>query len=1122
MGHYGVLQVYRPGGILNASGTPNFLRDLSGLVYQAQWVDNMQGGLDKAAFDCRMEYEDTLDLVFGNWITWGCLGAVLSSNGSPGDGSVTVTDLLNYQIPTLYDSNGNASQNRDLRTGDLVILTDGANAELFKVSAISGHGPTWTVTLGYAWGNVQVRTATTLFADAAASSSTIDVTSGALTNGDNIAIGSDSYTVSSVTQKNKNGQAYWHVGISPSTVQSYSAGTPISKAGAGSTTFDVETAGGSGNAGLSNGQAIWLDSGGPNEEQAQIQTVSGQKRITLQNPLAKGHGGGAPILFKMASTLSNSYASGQARLIRVEYQGYIQNRIHSTLRPSQFSIVSMGFFNRYNYLIDSSTVQDKSADEQMRYDLASYASTVPGIIVNNATPGEFLATATGNLVNIQATDQTFVELIDTILRQENGSSTDIQYAVWVGQDRIVRHLPIATNPNSIDFVSKGHTYKTPTYYISLQDGSGGLDPSMPVYGDTINSVQTTDMDGTNLMNAAIVTGTTNPDGSHRGTDANSTTLAQSYAHTGPNSLQMIVTSIPSSWQPLNGQSGLYILAGRGSSAQGVQPFVSFSGDTITLGSAFNKDFPLGTNVELCTELTGSHSSGDQTFTVKNAGPFSSGQEITFTPTGATEESLTIQTIDYGSNKITTTTACKKNHAANDVACLASNGSGSGPRIIVELTKSILDFGWFEGTLNSQDIYDEKKLAEWAGQQLKVTAWPVVNAQVQLSTTAARINGRDLVYIGPFKDGSTMIQNVIRVQYNATAADQNVAATLDLGVLRSTASTVIRQIAKERVKRHRYKTPRLQGGRNGHAGGLTVNQSAANQATIDAGSVIYLGNVYPVPAATITLAEGESRWGVSCGPAIASPAIVELPYRNWNGRKVYSHSNVYQIQENGDQPQVIDSFTGIPLYKIKVRNGNVVGVEPLFDTVGTDLTKMPNPSYASGPTLSGAGATAYTFGTNPNASDIAVSGTITNFPTDGATHEAKLYVRTSGSPAGFSHKATWKCPGLPQPTASQAFSIIVKGLDLGETIDFGLSFNGVNGESPITVIVSSYSNGTAPPFTTMPLQNLATVPTPGSSTPSPINANGTLGFCAAASAGVNNRLWVYDSVSGWQPVTLEGP
>jgi hypothetical protein len=94
-----------------------------------------------------------------------------------------------------------------------------------------------------------------------------------------------------------------------------------------------------------------------------------------------------------------------------------------------------------------------------------------------------------------------------------------------------------------------------------------------------------------------------------------------------------------------------------------------------------------------------------------------------------------------------------------------------------------------------------------------------------------------------------------------------------------------------------------------------------------------------------------------------------------------------------------------------------------------------------------------------ACDIAVSGTVTNFPTDNATSEMKVYVRTHGTTA-WSHKLTLPIIGLPQPSTSQPLSFVLHGIPAGETIDIGLSVDGLAGESPITTIQSAYATPTA--------------------------------------------------------------
>jgi hypothetical protein len=1007
---------------VNALGTPNFLRDLSLQCYQASWTEIMQGGLDKAQFDCRISYEDKHDIVAGNLIIFGCYGAQLNANAHLGDGSLHVVGLANVQCPSV----------KDLIVGDLVLLSDGTNSEMFIVKSIAWGGSDWVVGLNPAWANVQIATQTTLAKDAAQGASQIQVVSGnGLSAGQHIVIGPDAYTI---------GGGYGGgttVPISGGLSSSYGTGTPISLAAAGATTIYVDTA-----QGLPTG-SIWLDSGTTNAEGATVNSKPNRDGnvgypLVLSGAISNAHGGGAPVIFQMNNTLLNAYAVGQAVLVRVLYQGFITQRIHSTARPIQFSIAAQGYFARYQNILSSSTVQEQDAAAMMKRDLASYGSTLPEIIVNDTQAGNWLASSNAIKINLQETDATLMQVIDDILRQENGSSIDVQYAVWVAQDRQVRHLPIATAPPYTSWKVKGHTYSTPTYHLTLSDFDG----------DTIASLQTTDEDMTALMNAAVVTGTNAPQGS-KARNSNSTTLAQNYS---PPALSCVVTAVPSTW-PSSG-SGLYIVINIGTGAGCVATYRGYQGTTVNFGQigVSHGTEPLGSPVELVTELVNAVGPGKNSFQVQNANIFSSGQQITLTPTGATEESLTINSINYSSGVIVTTTATHKNHGANDIAKLASNGSGTGPRILVEQVDSIKQFGWWEGTLSSIDIYDETRLAQWASRQLSVLAWPKVASQMVLTNTACRISGRDLVQISGFADNSTLVQNVQKVQYTATAADMNISATVDMGILYKTSAQVMQEIAKEHAQRIKYHIPQHHSQQQGMVHGHQINQSDINQVTIDAGTVKVNGQVYQIPSLTTAVPDGESRWGASCGPGVVTPAIVEMPYRLWNNRKVYANL-IYTIDQQGDAPQLYSQFSGVPLWKIQSANGVIVGWEPLFTQKGVGLSELPSSSTPAAPVVSG--VTQNTVQQSNNiAGDLTVSGTVTNFPTDGACHSLKFYIRTAGT-TNWSHKYTLKATGLPQPSTSQPFTVVLHGLPLGESIDVGVSSYSDNLESTITVILSAY-------------------------------------------------------------------
>jgi len=1066
LGWYSTLQIYAPGGeinpvtqnfsngLVNVSGTPNLLRDCSYDCYQAQWTDLMQGGLDAAEFDLRLKYEDTTDFVFGNWVVFGCLGASLTSNASSGDSSLIVSNLYNQQALAAD------RQVKDLNNGDLIIVSDGTNAEMFVVNNITGpSGGHWTVNLSAAWNTVQIEQQTKLVNEVSSGASSVLVynktapNGHVLSNGDSIAIGNDGYTVSSITGPGADGNFTLH--LSGTTSQSYSKNTPVSAAGPGATTIFCTTT-----SGVPSGNQIWMDSG---RTFVDARTITGKvlhQGLTLSSGLTNAHGAGAPVLFKMNNTLQNNYAGGfdshglaKTRITRVQYQGYLTQRIHSTQILDQFSFKAQGFFARYNSVMDSSTVQNEDAAQQMKRDLASYASTIPGIIVNDTQAGAWLASANTIKVNVQETDSQFTQLIDTILRQENGNSLNVQYAVWVGPDRIVRHLPIATSPAYTKYVTGGHTYSTPTYYLALSDASSGS--QNPTFGDTIASIQTTDEDGTSLINAAIVTGTTAPNGSGV-YNANTTTLAQT-AHVGDTHL--VVTSVPSTWPA--SATGLKL---RFKNISGAYPdYINHTGTTVQLSPGLATQLNIGQDVELITHLTSPSSAGDQLFHVGNTVIFSSGQQVTFDPTG-TDETLTIQSMNPGAKTITTTTAAKHPHTS--AVCLAANGSGQGPRILVEQLDSIYGgvddngnryggFGWFEGTLSSEDIYDEKRLAEWAAKQLSITAWPLVNCQVQLNNSSARLSGRDLVQIEGFTGVyPNLVQNVSSIQYNATAADANISGTLNLGILHSTVGSVIKDIAKERTHKVKYKMPAHHGNQDCHVHGHAIAQADLQSIAIDAGTVQLNGQTYQIPALTTAVPDGESRWGASCGPGVASPAIVEMPNRLWNGRKVYAHGSTWTIDQAGDAPQQVDTFSGIPLWKVKAVNGGIVGWEPLFQTRGVKLEHLPSSSVPPAPNVTGFSPTLTAAG-NGISGDIALSGTVNNFPTDGATAEVKFYVRTNGT-TPWHHAKTYRVSGLPQPSISQAITTVLQGVPMGQSIDIGMTFDGFNGEGTATVLASNFT------------------------------------------------------------------
>lgn len=263
--------------------------------------------------------------------------------------------------------------------------------------------------------------------------------------------------------------------------------------------------------------------------------------------------------------LANSYdpfnAAGPsgARVARLAYQGYIDSRQHITDRSYQTALVCQGHFNRYGFVIGdsavggtvtsttltaASAVGDTTINVASTVDIIagtglvldggeagepatvdsvlglvvtltaaltkihangatvsvgssgdgaktildmcqSYADTLKGIIVDS---DNFATTSTPVVVSAQ--DTPLASLFSTILQQEDAISISQIYTMWVDACREVHHASMPTDGDA-------------TFTIDLDD-----DPNST--GDAILSLQTTDQDGSALMNAAVVTGGQDP------------------------------------------------------------------------------------------------------------------------------------------------------------------------------------------------------------------------------------------------------------------------------------------------------------------------------------------------------------------------------------------------------------------------------------------------------------------------------------------------------------------------------------------------------------------------------------------------------------------------------------
>jgi hypothetical protein len=962
VGAYAALQVFKPcnavsafaGGIVGTAGTPNLLLDLSYLVYQAQWTLNTQGGVSSGQFDCRNQYENVVDLLYGNYVLWGLYGAKLSAPAAAGASSVTVTGLTNQQYPAGWTFN-------DLIAGDVVMITDGTNTELFQipVGGITGGGP-WTINL--------------------------------------VAPGSD----------------------------------------------------------------------------------------TLQAPP-----------WNLGGTLLNSYAAG-AIIVRVQLQGYVSQRVRATSTDKQFSLNVTGFFARYNSDYGNAnvsgkdganwlyrTLQEGAGQPLLTADFGSgttYSCTdggsiaigqqirigrynnddglgaaelftatgvvlgVPSVVTVNHAPAHLhkaksIVFGTPSLpdiiiddallvkssvpVNISATDTALSELIATVLRQETGSTPTETYAVWIDGLRQLHHQPIASVPYT------EHETKMQT---DAPAASTTFTPVSMTGCEIGMAVQLAGANGYDNLTVLSKTATTF-----------TTVTASNFDHPAGSLVrfQWSVTPTFVMSQSDNGSAwGDVINKIQTTDMDGTGPLINAA---IVSGTVEEQD-----GVEETT-LTAHCPPGTQTFPVAEM-IFQLGDQIVLSPDyPPATEYLTIDQAPVG-NTFHTSAACTKDHLVNNIV---REQSDNGPRILVFQPDSINNLGWYEGTLNSEDISNKAALAQWAAYQMMVSAWPVLSASIDLDIASCRITGQDLLEVNGFTDGSQLVVSVTQVQYQWVATQMNVTGSLQVGRLASGATAYIDALKNEGHAKQKKGNPKKKiRNKDGHMDGGAFTATGGNAFTIDACTVCYGGVVYQAPAYAGTAAEGETWLGVDLSNP-AAPVIGPLPSQRWNGKTVYAES-IWQVLADGSAPTEIAKFVGIPLWRLECKNQDLQGYHALTALNGVGLNNLPSATLPPSPTLQTAApiptSAALASGIS---SDVTAGFELNNVPLDNQTHSIKIWTRTT-STAAWSYYATQKIPGAPQPSALLNVSVVFNNMVSGTIIDIGCSYDALNGEGPIAAVITAYA------------------------------------------------------------------
>jgi hypothetical protein len=962
LGSYASLQIFEPPGITSDADTPNFLRDLSNAVYQTQWTDMTQGGLASAQFDCRQDYGDIVDIVFGSYVLWGLYGCLTSAHASAGDGTLTVTGLLNEQFSV-------GQSFPDLQIGDVVMLTDGANTELFSISNITGSSPTWTLHLDKP-GSSALDLPSTLLNNYAIGATVVKLQfQGFLSQRVHSTAFDNQFSVNASGFFNRYAQM-----LVTENVQSRDGGT-------------------------------WL--------YTHLLSESGGSELNSTGPGYPGHSGGWPI---------DTTTFGCSDLASLLVGEIISIGLQEGNKEN-FTIDSINIANG-TFTVHTASTQNHDVGETVSPEGIGQAPSLPDLVIAKS----LMTHPNSTSVNLQSSDQPMAEMIAAVVRQETGSNLTKTWACWADVLRQVHHVAIDSVPpnigetkmtidappgsstfhvadikrikvgrrvfitgaagmdslkvsavhtafNSFDTVGSStfdHPPKdkvviiydvTPGFTLSQSENGSSI-------GDTINKIQTTDQDGTQLMNAVIATGT-------------------------------VISA--------NGQVGT------------------------TLASAV----VAGATSVPCASM-----------------PFENGDTVTLVSVGGVHTENVVLTADPVGNRFTCT-PLQYNHNLG-IAIVLASGSGAGPRIIMFESTSIGKYGYYEGELSSSDITDRASLVKWTKQQIEIAAWPVINAAIDLDTASCRIDGRTLLGIIGFSDGVPLYVNVAQVQYQWLAATRNATASIQAGQLKSTAGSVLKELANRHAIRDHHKNPRKRPhGFDGHMGGGDIAPNSDNTFALAAATVKFGGSVYQLPAVTSqTAPEGVSFWGVDLSNP-AAPALNLMPSVVWNGRYVYAEAIYEASDDDGVDATLVSEFTGVPLWKVEVRGGVIFGVCPLFATDGVTLSNLPSIALPPAPTFSSAIPSAAAIG-NGIGSDLSIAVSFTNIPQDDATHEIKYYVRTSGTTA-WSHKFTRKIPGLPQPASSLLADspVFQNTASSGTAVDIGASYAGTNGESTVAVLVSNY-------------------------------------------------------------------
>lgn len=359
------------------------------------------------------------------------------------------------------------------------------------------------------------------------------------------------------------------------------------------------------------------------------------------------------------------------------------------------------------------------------------------------------------------------------------------------------------------------------------------------------------------------------------------------------------------------------------------------------------------------------------------------------------------------------------------------------RIIVQELDSIAANGYWEGTLQNTNITDQDSLAQWTAGQLKIMAYPVINAQADFVVSSMRITARDLLKITGFDDGSTMTINPVQVQYRIDAKNRSATAQLTLGQLSPNSGSVMAEIAAQVAYRNSQQQPNnnLIGTYVVSGFDLTTGVGPPTDFTIAAGVVSVGGVLYSVPAFTDDirnyLANGGNGIGFGVNPA--GPSIVQMPTLN----SLSAHFAQYTYTISGGVITPGPGLNGLALWRITaLSDGTFFGTKDLRYWGGVNNNNAPPAGASMSGTVLGTIALAAEGLASVSASvPVTLPGAIV-----GATWLREVSIMTSLAGANsWSVRNTISAPSV----AAQTF--LIHGLAAGQNYDVGIVAIALNGQ-----------------------------------------------------------------------------